>query len=173
MRLRPAGEDGETEGQDRKGENTQEEEVDTFVRQRSLREGARGIFATAPSASTQTSSEMYPRARFEPVGPVLLKKGTSRGAKFPLSIAMVPKKGLDCLSLRDHAIGMGGAGFPTTPREGTRPLLFRTLRLPFSGRAAPPLIRSGAVRSRKEPHAVSNDEERHPHVRSDAHPKGD
>jgi hypothetical protein len=32
---------------------------------------------------------------------------------------------------------------------------------------------SGAVRARKEPHAVSNDEERHPHVRSNAHPKGD
>jgi hypothetical protein len=34
-------------------------------------------------------------------------------------------------------------------------------------------IRSGAVRSRQKPHAVSNDEERHPHVRSDTHPKGD
>ena len=31
------------------------------------------------------------------------------------SLAMVPKGGLDRLSLRDHAIGHGGTGFPTTP----------------------------------------------------------
>src|SRR4030043_2070524 len=65
------------------------------------------------------------------------------------------------------------AGFPTTlGRRYLTPALSNASAL-FSDRAAPPVIRSGAVRSRKEPHAVSNDEERHSHVRSDAHPKGD
>jgi hypothetical protein len=48
------------------------------------------------------------RALFEPHLPFQRKKGFRRETEIPLSIAMVPKGGLDRLSLRDHAIGLCG-----------------------------------------------------------------
>src|SRR4030065_2233865 len=45
------------------------------------------------------SKKIKPRARNEPVGPILRKKGAWAGAKFPSSFAMVPKGGLDRMSL--------------------------------------------------------------------------
>ena len=49
MRLRTAGEYGETEGKDRKSESAKEEEVEFPVWERSLREGARSPSVAAPS----------------------------------------------------------------------------------------------------------------------------
>ncbi len=49
-----------------------------------------------------------PRAINWPVGPLLRKKGSRHEAEIPFLTTMVPKGGLDRLSLGLLAIGLGG-----------------------------------------------------------------
>ncbi len=49
MRMRSAGEDGETEGQNEEGENDQEEKVDPLIEEIPCLEGVRSSVAAAPS----------------------------------------------------------------------------------------------------------------------------